>query len=108
MGEFRKIKIDLVTQGGETLIYKPIKGDYRQSGKIMNSVYYSLLKEYGIETYKGFGIYYDNPRKVKKEKLRSEAGCILENNEYDLEKLQGKFNIKTFPRKKVPGYNVSL
>ncbi|GAF71154.1 unnamed protein product, partial [marine sediment metagenome] len=64
-------------------------------------LYYSLLESDKTETFKGFGIYYDNPKKVEKSKLRSEAGCILE--EKDIEKyssLSEKYNIKIFPKKR--------
>jgi len=74
---FKQVQINIKTEGGETAAYQEIVGDYKQSGTVMDKVYY-LLKNENIETYKGFGIYYDNPQKVEKSKLRSEAGCIIE------------------------------
>ncbi len=100
-GGFKSINIQTAEQGGETLIYEEIIGDYKQSGEVMNKLYYSLLESDKTETFKGFGIYYDNPKKVEKSKLRSEAGCILE--EKDIEKyssLSEKYSIKIFPKKK--------
>jgi DNA gyrase inhibitor GyrI len=32
--------------------------------------------------FRGFGIYYDNPQKVEKDKLRSDLDSILENPTY--------------------------
>jgi hypothetical protein len=53
------------------------------------------LNNYGIETFKGFGIYYDNPKNVEQNKLRSEVGCIAENIDNDtIEKLKEKYQIK--------------
>jgi effector-binding domain-containing protein len=99
-GGFKNIKTRIEEQGGETLVFEKIQGDYRQSGKVMDSIYYKLLNQEKIETYKGFGIYYDNPQKVEKSKLRSEAGCILENqDEGKVDELNGQYNIKTFPKK---------
>ncbi|MCD4747084.1 MAG: hypothetical protein K8R58_12375 [Bacteroidales bacterium] len=99
-GGFKKIQISISKSGGEVLIYEKIQGDYKQSGVIMDKIYNSLLKEDKIETYKGFGVYYDNPRKVEKSKLRSEAGCILEKTDIDkLPILEKKYTIRTFPRK---------
>lgn len=100
-GGFSKVNCSIAEQGGETLVYKEIKGDYSQSGDVMNKIYYALINENKIVTFKGFGIYYDNPQKVEKSKLRSEAGCILEP--IDTVKvfwLKGKYNIKVCPIKK--------
>ena len=82
-GGFKKLQISIYEKGGEILIYEKIQGDYKQSGVIMGKIYNSLLKEDKIETFKGFGIYYDNPRKVEKSKLRSEACCVLEKTDID-------------------------
>lgn len=97
---FRKIKVAVATQGGETVVYESITGDYRQSGVVMDKVYYTLLNDFNIKTYKGYGQYYDNPKLVDKDKLRSEAGCVIESA--DLEKLNQielSFKVKTIPTK---------
>lgn len=100
-GGFKKITFDIIEQGGETLVYEDLIGDYRQAGEVSDRVYYSLLNNHNIETYKGFGIYYDNPREVEKSKLRSKVGCILEEKDYDkISELEKSFNIKTYPYKK--------
>ena len=98
-GAFKSIQFRMVEQGGETLVYEEMTGDYRQSGVVMDRVYYSLLNDYKIETFKGFGIYYDNPQKVETSKLRSELGCILEESDiHRLSELEGNFKIKTYPK----------
>ena len=100
-GAFRSIQFRIAEQGGETLIYEEMTGDYRQSGVVINRVYYSLLNDYKIETFKGFGIYFDNPQKVEASKLRSELGCIVEESDiHRLSELEGKFKIKTYPKGK--------
>jgi hypothetical protein len=98
LGIFKKVPVAIARQGGEALVFESLKGDYRQSAAAMDRVYYQLLNDDGIETFKGFGIYYDNPEKVNNENLRSEAGCIVENK--DLEKLKAlgdKYQVKIFP-----------
>ncbi len=80
-GGLKKLKIEIAEQGGETVVYEAITGDYRQSGVVMDKVYYALLNNLKIETYKGYGKYLDNPKKVEKSKLRSEAGCIIDNGD---------------------------
>ena len=78
-GCFYKINLKTENTGGEILIYENVTGAYNQASKISNKVYYELLNNYKIETFKGFGIYYDNPKNVEQNKLRSEVGCIGEN-----------------------------
>lgn len=65
----------------------------------MDTIYYSLLNEYGVETTKGVGIYYDNPQQVEKSKLRSEIGCILDAplDSMKMSDISSKFKIKTLP-----------
>lgn len=99
LGGFQKINFSIRDAGGEILVYENHIGEYKNTGPVMDKIYYSLLEEEKIETYKGFGIYYDDPSKVDKTKLRAEVGCILENPDDEiLERLSGKYNIKTFPK----------
>ncbi len=98
-GGFAKIELQITEQGGETLVFEEITGDYKQSAIVMDKIYHDLLENEDIETYRGFGIYYDNPKEVEINKLRADAGCILEVNHLKyLPKLEGKYNIKTLPK----------
>jgi len=98
-GGFKKVLFREVEQGGEILVYQEFVGDYQQSGAKMDKVYSSLLNDYKIETYRGFGIYYDNPEKVEKSKLRSELGCILESRDSSkIPVLEKNFKIKICPK----------
>lgn len=99
-GGFKTIKLEVGDAGGETLVYENVIGDYSQTAKISDRVYQSLLHEENIETIKAFGIYYDNPKKVEKDKLRSEVGCIVEGlDSTALQKLSAKYQVKTLPVK---------
>ena len=99
-GGLRKVTFNIEKQGGETLVYEEQIGDYSKSAGPIDKMYYALLNEVGIETFRGFGIFYDNPRKVEKSRLRSEVGNILENPDAaTLKKLEGKYNVKTFPER---------
>lgn len=98
-GGFRKIDLQIVTAGGEILVYEKVSGAYNQAAQISDKVYYELLHNHGIETTKGFGIFYDNPKNVEQSKLRSEVGCIVENiDAATLEKLKANFQVKTLPQ----------
>jgi len=97
-GCFYKINLKTENTGGEILIYENVTGAYNQASKISNKVYYELLNNYKIETFKGFGIYYDNPKNVEQNKLRSEVGCIGENIDIKtLEKIKEHFQVKKLP-----------
>jgi len=99
-GGFKKVNCRIEKQGGETLVYKEMTGDYAKSGKLSDEVYYSLLNDYEIETFKGFGIYYDNPKEVENSKLRSEIGCIVEEKDRSkVSQIKGDLKIKTYPEK---------
>ena len=97
-GGFGKISFSIENQGGETIVYENLTGDYSQSAQVSDKIYYALLNDDKIETTKGIGIYYDNPENVAKDQLRSEIGCIVENaDSVTLAKLSKKYQVKTLP-----------
>lgn len=99
-GVFKKVAIELKTQGGESLVYEKVQGDYRQSSVVSDRVYYSLMQDFEITTYKGFGIYYDKPGSVPVDEMRSEVGCILEvADEGKSENIKEKFLVKKYEEK---------
>lgn len=99
-GVFKKVVIELKTQGGETLVYQEVKGDYRQSAAVSDNVYYTLLNDFKITTYKGFGIYYNIPGTVPVDEMKSDVGSILEESDLDrVKEVEGKFLVKKYPRK---------
>lgn len=77
-GAFAKVAVTEKTMPAMTIVYAKHTGDYGKIKPVMDSVYFSLLKKEKIAASRGFGLYYDNPRDVVKEKLRSLGGCILE------------------------------
>lgn len=98
-GGFSKVNVFVDEQGGEVCVYESVVGDYSQTAKYTNKIYYDLLNNYKIETYKGFGTFFDNPQKVDKSKLRSDVGCILEpSDDARTGELQAKYKVKTFSR----------
>ena len=97
-GGLKKVEIKIQNQGGETIIYESVIGDYNQTPKYTDKVYYDLLNNEGIETTKGIGIFYDNPKNVDKNKLRSDVGCVLDDADNTvIAKISGKYQIKTLP-----------
>ena len=97
-GGFKTIAFKEETQGGETIVYEEMMGDYGQSPNVQNKIYYALLNDEKIETTKGIGIYYDNPKTVEKSQLRSEVGCIVEGlDSVAIAQLSEKYNVKNLP-----------
>lgn len=97
-GGFYDVKVRTETVGGETIVYKKVTGDYKQTSSVTDEVYNYLLHDLRIKTYKGIGVFYDDPKQVKKEELRSEAGCIIEPEDlHQLDTTLCKYEIKTLP-----------
>ncbi len=97
-GGFAKIESRISVQGGETVVYEEITGDYKQSGVVMDRIYHKLLEEEKIQTFRGFGLYYDNPKEVEINMLRADAGCIIEAQDLDkIVHLPDRYNIKQLP-----------
>ncbi len=100
-GLFAPVNIAEKNIGPYLLVYKKHIGDYKNVGQVMDKLYYDLKDNYGIETTKGFGLYYDNPQEVDKEKLRSIVGCIVENKSVDsLNSISDKYGVKEYPSTK--------
>jgi len=101
-GGFSEIIIKTENQGGEIAVYKDVVGNYSQTPEITDEIYNVLLNDYSIETFKGFGTFYDNPEKVQdKNNMRFAAGCIIEPADTaKLSVLPDKYKIMTFPKQK--------
>ncbi len=100
-GLFTEVKIVEREVGPLWLVYEKHIGDYKNVGPVMDIIYNDLLSNASIEAAKGFGLYYDNPQEIEKEKLRSIVGCILEKgDENKIEDLKDKYKIKEYPSSK--------
>jgi hypothetical protein len=77
-GIFYKIRIIQKEMGPLHFVYQDNVGPYQEAGPIQNEIYQYLKDNFQIATEKGIGIYYDNPKKVPKDQLRSKAGCIVD------------------------------
>lgn len=85
-----------------SFVYEKQTGNYRQSSRAMNQIYRDLEKE-GITTTKGIGLYYDNPKKVIVDNLRSLVGCILQESDAGQRAaLKAKYLVATLPDATLP------
>lgn len=79
--------------GPYTFVYEDFTGPYKETGPIFQKVY-DALKAEGIKTERGMGIYFDDPRKVAEDKLRSKCGSIIEDKDAEkFDKVKDKFKV---------------
>lgn len=74
-----------------TVAYVNFVGPYSSVGPSMEKVYMILSGE-GIVSYTGFGMYYDDPRVVSGNELRSDIGAVIQPQ--DSGKLQQHADLK--------------
>ncbi len=111
-GAFYTVKVKEELKGPYYMVYKYHQGDYSKVGPVMDEIYNDLKNNKNLFTSKGFGLYYDNPEKVKTEDLRSVVGCIVPlakleglEGDYKIAELpQSKAVVSTFPYKAMPSF----
>ena len=97
-GIFAGITVEEKTLDSFWMVYQKHIGEYKDVGPIMDAVYNGLKDDYSIATTRGFGLYYDDPREVPKEKCRSIVGCILENADAGrADELREKYFVREYP-----------
>ncbi len=100
-GIFTKIIITEKEAGSFWLVYKRHEGPYHIVKKVMAKIYHSLKTNEQINATKGFGIYYNDPKKTDVEDLRSDVGYILDKKDYKyIPRLKKNFKIKMFAKTK--------
>ncbi|MBU0630724.1 MAG: GyrI-like domain-containing protein [Candidatus Margulisbacteria bacterium] len=101
MGLFNKLEVTEREVGPYTLVYEDYIGPYQNTGAVVQAVYDRLAKD-GIKPTDGFGIYLDDPSKVKQEKLRSQVGCVINENNLPLfYKVSDTYKVINWKRGKV-------
>ncbi|MFA4906051.1 MAG: hypothetical protein WC645_06075 [Candidatus Margulisiibacteriota bacterium] len=96
LGAFSSLKVTEMKMGPYVLVYEDYMGPYSGIGPVLNRVNASL-KQKGIESSKGFGIYLDDPKLVKADKLRSKLGFIIEAK--DRSKVGKQVKLMNWPTK---------
>lgn len=81
MGLLGSPKVSEMKMGPFLFVYQEYTGPYMNTGKIFDKVYKTVRSD-GIETKRGLGIYFDDPSKVPAEKLRSQCGVVIEENDF--------------------------
>ncbi|MBM9579316.1 GyrI-like domain-containing protein [Leptospira sp. 201903070] len=100
MGAFDRVQVQEEKLGPFSVLSHERIGDYRNVG-LSYEILQRELPPKGIQNFKLFGIYFDNPNVVPKEKLRSEVGVILAEPLSKVpEGLSIDLKLRTIPEKK--------
>lgn len=100
MGVFSKVSISEQIKGPYTFAYVEHVGPYHEVGKVMMELD-NKMRKLGFNSTDGLGIYYDDPKKTPKNKLRSEVGSIITVDDMDkIENNRDKLNFKTIEKQK--------
>ena len=81
MGLLGEPKVSEMKMGPYLFVYEPYVGPYMNTGKVFDRVYKAIGSD-GIETKRELGIYFDDPSNVPAEKLRSQCGVVIEENDF--------------------------
>jgi DNA gyrase inhibitor GyrI len=76
IGVFTKTVFKEQMTGPYSLVYKEHLGEYKYAGNTIHEVGALLVKN-GIKDGTNFGLFYDDPKKTKKENLRCDAGILF-------------------------------
>lgn len=79
-GAFRPVIVQEREMGPMTVAYHEQIGDYSQTPHTIEEVEV-MLRGRGVEPLQGFGMYFDNPRVVAREKLRSDVGAVVADSD---------------------------
>ncbi|MFA4967921.1 MAG: hypothetical protein WC624_06895 [Candidatus Margulisiibacteriota bacterium] len=103
MGIFSSVKVTEREMGPFTIAYERYVGEYKDTGKAfmnVHSVMTSLSMEVSDKS-DSLGIYYDDPAKVAKDKLKSDCGIVIAKKDMSkIWKLRSKgLKVMTLPKK---------
>ena len=101
MGLFSKVFFNEETRDQQWLLVEEVQGNYSKTGIAIQDVK-DFLKENNIECIPT-AIFYDDPSKVIKKKLRGAGGCSLKEN---IQEIPSKFKMIYLPETKVTVANI--
>lgn len=100
-GFFSPVEIKVLELGPVYAVYEDYVGEYSETGEIKEKLY-GMLWDDGIDNYKDFGIYYDDPGTTEISQLKSKIGRVVEENQVaELSLLKDRYKLFTLPRQKV-------
>jgi effector-binding domain-containing protein len=77
VGLFNRVELQQTTRGPYQIVYLAHTGPYYQIGEKIKQVS-TMLQEKNVRTLRACGIFYDDPRTVPQDQLRSKGGFLVE------------------------------
>lgn len=97
-GAFAPVRPETTTIEPMWIAYNTHSGPYQLIGPVCDGVCTALSETHGITAGLGFGLYFDSPRKVAKDQLRSLGGCIIPADKAEgLKNMSLPFRIASLP-----------
>jgi|GEM_PF-2464975 len=94
-GLFNRIDLEIKEAGGEIVVYRNVKGDYKQVRTLMNELYHELRIEFEIKTNLGYAKYLSSPIGLNSDEVYAEVGVVLKKEHFDeIPELEKDFLVK--------------
>jgi len=94
-GFFATVKVTEGKSGSYVLVCKKMTGPFQQTPMVAREIRQWLFLK-GVEARQGFGLYFDDPRKVKAEDLRWVAGCVIDPKDLKQAAKSGEYPVRVF------------
>ena len=107
MGFFKSMRVTEKESGPHYLMYKKHQGAYEELGPIFRALY-ALAEKQKIKQPIMFGIYYDDPKTVDPNKLRSEVGVALKATDFSRLKASAELKQSGVLFKLLPRYKYAV
>ena len=78
LGFFKPVEIKQEIRGPFHIIYQEHRGAYYQVSEVINQIE-QKVRQSGMPCEQTFGEFFDNPKEVDEDRLRSRGGCLSEN-----------------------------
>lgn len=99
-GFFAPAEVHIKTIDAFIGVYEDHRGEYSETIHIQDRLADKLWED-GVDNYKNFGIYYDDPEAVEPHQLHSMAGRVVAGiHEQKIQKLTKKYNLFVFEQQK--------
>lgn len=93
--------IEINEEGNDIIVYQHANAHYHLTDSVMKEAFNELYEINGIVVTKGFGIYFEDPKKAGKKPISFNAGCIVEDKDsLELQEISDKFTIEKTPYEK--------
>jgi len=95
VGFFNTVRATEGKSGSYVLVCAKMTGPFQQTPRVTREVRQWLFLK-GVEARQGFGIYFDDPRKVKAGDLRWVAGCVIDPKDRKAAAKSGERPVRNF------------